>query len=148
MAPKKDAPSVGMSSGTGSANNAEVKDFDTAPMTRAEMEKYQREYTQKLNKNIVEISASVVDNFKSIPKPVLRDGIPVLEEDGDMKYYPSHFTCKLAFNGGEKEISISEEWYNDLEIGSTRYLFVGRMGLVKSYGKESIDVIFQNFTEI
>ena len=150
MSEKAKAPKVSAKSGSGAVNNVEVGDFDVAPLTREEIEKIQRDYTRKLNKNSIELSASVVERISSTPNPIHdKDGNPVVDDiTGEIKHYPITYSVKLAFNGGEKEISVSEQWFNELKMSGERYMFVGRLGMVRKYGKESIDTIFTSYTEI
>jgi len=131
-------------------NNVELKNYDIPAGCDEKMYQQimeQMKAHQRLQrKNNVELAGEVVEKRETEPKPIMdKDGNPVIDENGQLKTYPANYFIKIAFNGGEKEIKVDSKWYSDIELNEM-YLFTGRLGLVKSFGKETIDVIFQNYT--
>ena len=132
----------------------ELQDIEAKAFTVEEMRAEQREYTKKLNTNRFELSAEVIEISSTTPKPICdrETKQPIIDEaTGEMRFYPPVFTMVIAFKGGQKEVRINEQWYNDFKdvIGQgNRYMFTGRFGMVKNFGKETIDSIFQNYTLI
>ena len=130
----------------------ELQDFEAKTLTVEEMRAEQREYTKKLNTNRFELSAEVIEISATTPKPICdrETKQPLIDEaTGEMRFYPPVFTMIVAFNGGQMEKRISEQWYNDFKdvIGQgNRYIFTGRFGIVKNFGKETVEPVFQNYT--
>ena len=56
-------------------------------------------------------------------------------------------SCKVAFIGGEVEIPLNSEQYKTVKVGEM-YLFTGRQGLIKSFGSESVGVVYDTIEEI
>ena len=127
-----------------------IEDKDVSPqMTMEEMKNEMKAYQLKLNRNIVELAGSIAEKSQTTPKPIMRDGQEVInEETGEIRFYPVNYSIKISFDGGLKEIPVSEDWFNSLKMDGTRYMFTGRLALVKVYGKESVDVKFSNYSEI
>jgi len=139
----------------GSANNTneKIQNYDIpAGMTEEQFNailEQQRKMLDLRSKNSVELAGIIVEKRQTEPKMIIdkETGNPVVDENGQVKFYKANFFVKIAFTGGEKEINISEEWFHSLDYNRT-YLFTGRLGLVRQFGKEVVDTIFHNFIEL
>lgn len=77
----------------------------------------------------------------------MKDGLPVMDAQGNPLFYDSRCTCKIAFVGGEVETPITMEQYATLQEGNL-YLLKGRQGIIKSFGSESVGVVYNVIEEL
>lgn len=106
-----------------------------------------REYLKLTQTNTVKLAGTVVSNYQSEPKAKMKDGMIVLNDLGEAQYYPSRCSVKVAFTGGEVEIPISQAQFTTTKVGEM-YLFSGRQGLIKSFGSESVGVVYDTIEEL
>lgn len=106
-----------------------------------------REYMKLTQTNKVELAGTVVSNYVSEAKPRMKDGVQMVDSQNNPLFYEPRMSCKVAFVGGEIEIPLSKDQYDKVKIGEM-YLFVGRLGLVKSFGSESISYVFNTIEEL
>jgi hypothetical protein len=112
-----------------------------------EMKNQAREYIKLTQTNSVKLAGTIVSNYQSEPKPRLKDNLPVMDDQGNQQFYAPRSSCKVSFNGGEVEIPLTTEQFNTLKVGEM-YLFSGRLGLVKSFGSESVSYVFSTIEEL
>lgn len=112
-----------------------------------EMKNQAREYIKLTQTNSVKLAGTIVSNYQSEPKPKLQNNLPVMDDQGNQQFYAPRSSCKVSFNGGEVEIPLTNEQFNTLNVGEM-YLFSGRLGLVKSFGNESISYVFSTIEEL
>lgn len=112
-----------------------------------EVKNQTREYIKLTQTNQVKLAGTVVSNYQSEPKPVLKDNLPVIDADGNQKFYAPRSSIKVAFTGGEIEIPITQAQYTTTKVGEM-YLFSGRQGIVKSFGSESVGVVYDTIEEL
>lgn len=112
-----------------------------------EMKNQARKYIKLTQTNIVKLAGTIVSNYQSEPKPKLQNNLPVMDDQGNQQFYAPRSSCKVSFNGGEVEVPLTTDQYNTLKVGEM-YLFMGRLGLVKSFGNESISYVFSTIEEL
>ena len=112
-----------------------------------EIKNQARDYIKLTQTNIVKLAGTIVSNYQSEPKPKLQNNLPVMDDQGNQLFYAPRSSCKVSFNGGEVEIPLTIDQYNKLKVGEM-YLFSGRLGLVKSFGNESISYVFSTIEEL
>lgn len=114
-----------------------------------EMKNQAREYIKLTQTNVVKLAGTIVSNYQSEPKPKMKDNLPVIDEHGNQQFYAPRSSCKVSFNGGEIEIPLKSEQYEILKgKEGEMYLFTGRLGLVKSFGNESVSYVFSTIEEL
>lgn len=106
-----------------------------------------REYIKLTQTNKVSLAGTVVSNYVSEPRPKMKDGLPVMDANNEPQFYAPRMSCKVAFTGGEVEIPLTSEQFAKVKLGEM-YMFTGRQGLVKSFGNESVGVIYDTIEEI
>lgn len=107
-----------------------------------------REFYQLTQTNSVKLACTVVSVFKSEPKPRVKDGMIVMDEKtNEPLYYPPRHSINVVFTGGAAEIPVTETQYNNIEVGGL-YMLIGRQGLVKSFGNESLGIIYDSISKI
>lgn len=116
-------------------------------LSMEEMKNQARDYIKLTQTNVVKLAGTIVSNYQSEPKPKMKDGMMVLDNQNNPQFYDPRSSCKVSFNGGEVEIPLTTEQYNMLKVGEM-YLFSGRLGLVKSFGSESISYVFNTIEEL
>lgn len=106
-----------------------------------------REYIKLTKTNVVRTAATVVSKTKGDARPKMKDNVHQVDGNGNLQYYPAPLSCKLIFNGGEDEMDLTSDQFEKLEVGEL-YMFVGRRGTVKSFGKESLGIVYDSIEEI
>ena len=114
---------------TGSTNNEEIKDFDG----QANQQQDFKAYLKKLNANEVKLGGEVVKTEVIKGNPVVKDGVPALDNDGNQRYYKDKYQVTIAYKGGEATFPIDERLFDTL-LPNENYLFVGRVGEVSTFG--------------
>lgn len=117
------------------------------PLTMADIKEAARNYALLCETNEVKLAAVVTRKYQSEPRPRMKDGIPVHDRDGNPLFYDPRCEVTVAFTGGEKVIPVSLADYSRIDEGR-RYMFKGRIGLVKSFGSETVDVSFSTIEEL
>jgi len=137
------------------ANNVPLKDMSpngqVVSMTLDEQKRQLREMLSRLNRNIIELGVTVVS------KRIVQGGIvfekdsnnkktetPRIDEFGNEVRYPDTNYITLSFRGGSKEYPVSEDFYNSVDVGG-EYLFKGRLGAVRSFGKTDFDIVWNSY---
>lgn len=124
---------------TGSANNEEIKDFDG----QANQQEDFKAYLKKLNSNEVRLGGEVVKTELVKGNPVIKDGVPSLDSDGNQRYYKDKYQVTIAYKGGEAVFPIDERLFDTL-LPNENYLFVGRVGEVSTFGNLHIGIKIQS----
>jgi len=106
-----------------------------------------REYIKLTQTNVVKLAGTVVSNYQSEPKPKMKDGMLIMNEAGEPTFYAPRSSIKVAFTGGEIEIPITQAQYTTTKVGEM-YLFSGRQGIIKSFGNESVGVVYDTIEEL
>ncbi len=114
---------------TGSTNNEEIKDFDGQVNQQQDF----KAYLKKLNANEVKLGGEVVKTEVIKGNPVIKDGVPALDNDGNQRYYKDKYQVTIAYKGGEATFPIDERLFDTL-LPNENYLFVGRVGEVSTFG--------------
>lgn len=114
-----------------------------------EMKNQAREYIKLTQTNTIKLAGTIVSVYQSEAKPKMKDGMIVLDGNNNPQFYAPRSSCKISFNGGEIEIPLASEQYETLKgKEGEMYLFTGRLGLVKSFGNESISYVFSTIEEL
>lgn len=118
-------------------------DYDTKPLTVADIQEQTRIYMERLNTNKVQIAGCVAGKRKSEPKPKIdkKTNEHILNEDGSPAFWSPYYYVVLAFQGGEMSVQVQDDWYEVLQVGQN-VLFEGRKGL--SFG--DVRDVFHTFT--
>lgn len=114
---------------TGSANNEEVIDYDGQSNQKEDF----KAYLKKLNANEVKLGGEVIKTELIKGNPVIKDGVPALDNDGNQRYYKDKYQVTIAYKGGEAVFPIDEKLFDTL-LPNENYLFVGRVGEVSTFG--------------
>jgi hypothetical protein len=134
-------------------NNVEVKDMSPLvgddDIEMAQFLRMQKKFDALINANEIKLSARVVkiDVIKGKERTDKATGVPLVDEFGQIRCYPDRYIATLAFQGGALEYGCNEDMYNELELNST-YLFKGRIGFIKEYGKEVTSPIFSSWQKV
>lgn len=121
----------------------DLMDYDTKPLTQADVMEQTRLYMEKYNTNDVRIAGDIRSKYLGEAKQKMsRDAegkytIPVFSDDGSPVLKEPYRSVTIAFNGGEMSIAVSAEMFENVDIGK-RYLFEGVKGV--SFG--SVQDIF------
>lgn len=124
-------------------------------LTEAQVHQMIAKENQKLEKkqqqreeNVIRLGARVIDlQEKKGSAKVSKDGQPMLGKDNEPLLYPSTYKVTIQFFGGSIESTINETIFSELQVNRT-YFIEGYFGMVKDFGKESIQPIFNTFTQI
>jgi len=73
--------------------------------------------------------------------------MPIIDDNGESRRYPSKYYITLAFTGATLELEIDEVQYDELLV-TKRYFCVGYLSLFKVFGKEQVLPRFSQFTEL
>lgn len=106
-----------------------------------------REYVQLTRTNKVETAVTVVSKSIGDARQKMKDGVPVLDKDGNELFYPAPLSCKVIFTGGEDEISLTKEQFDKIKHGEM-YMFIGRRGMVREFGRESMGIVYDSIEEL
>ncbi|MDT8339113.1 MAG: hypothetical protein RQ763_07930 [Sulfurimonas sp.] len=118
----------------GKAVNDNEQDFDTKPLTIADVQEQTRIYLERISTNKISIAGIVREKRKTDPKMKMKrvDGKytdePVLDENGQAQFWEPKYYLNIAFEGGELDLPIEASWYNSLDVGN-RALFDGHKGV-------------------
>lgn len=123
-------------------------DFDSKPLTIADVHEQTRIYMERISTNKVQIAGKVTDMRKTEPKMKYKkdkDGKntdePLLDENGHAQFWDSRHYVALAFEGGQLDIQIKPDWATSITVGN-RVLFEGVKGL--NFG--SVQDVFHSYT--
>ena len=118
-------------------------DYDTKPLTVADIQEQTRIYMDRLNTNKVSIAGTIISKRVSDLKPKIdkKTVEHITNEDGSPAFWSPYYSVTIAFKGGETSINVLEAWYPLLEFGQD-VLFEGRKGL--SFG--NISDVFHSYT--
>ena len=110
--------------------NNTAMDFDSKPLTIADVQEQTRIYMERMNTNKVLIAGSITSKRKSDPKPKIdkKTNEQMFNEDGSPAFWSPYYYVILAFQGGEISVNVLDDWYAELQIGQN-VLFEGRKGL-------------------
>lgn len=126
-------------------NNVESDsvDFDSKPLTVADIQEETRRYLDRLRTNKIAIAGEIRSKRKSEPKPKIdkKTGEHILNEDGSPAFWSPYYYVVLAFQGGEISIQVQDDWFPFLDIGAS-VLFEGCKGL--SFG--NVADVYHNYT--
>lgn len=133
-------------------NNIEIKDMSPKIDGDMDMEtflKLQKKFDELINANEIRLSSKIVNKTIINGKERLdkATGVPIVDEFGQPRYYPSRYIVTLSFQGGSLEYGCDEIMYNELDLNST-YLFKGRIGFIKEYGKDVTSPIFASWQKV
>lgn len=123
---------------TGSANNEEIMDFDGQVNQKEDF----KSYLKKLNANDVRLGGEVLKTELLKGNPVLKDGVPVLDNDGNPRRYKDKYQVTIVYKGGEATFPIDEKLFDTL-LPNENYLFVGRVGEVSTFGNTHTGIKIQ-----
>ena len=113
----------------------ELKDLTKAPLlTIEDVQREQMALMRKLTANEVRLAGTIrglrvsegKQRFKKDDKGNYTDE-PVLDDQGNVQFWANKYYVTLAFEGGELDILVSEDSYNNLQMGN-RVLFEGSKG--------------------
>lgn len=109
-------------------------DFDAKPLTISDIQEQTRIYMERMTTNKVLLAGAVRGRRVTEPKLKYKRGLDgrytdemVLDENGFAQYWASKYYVSLAFEGGEIDLLVERDWYDNLNIGS-RVLFEGAKG--------------------
>ena len=114
---------------TGSANNEEVIDYDAQFNKKEDF----KAYFKKLNANEVKLGGEVISTELIKGNPVMKDGVPVLDNNGNQRFYKDKYQVTIAYRGGEATFPIDEKLFDTL-LPNENYHFIGRVGEVSTFG--------------
>ena len=117
------------------------------PLTPEDVKEQAREYLKLTQTNVVKLAGTVISNFQSEPKPRMQNNVQMVDANGNLLFYAPRSSIKVSFMGGEIEVPVTSDQFNTTPLNST-CLFTGRLGLVKSFGSESITYIFDTIEEL
>lgn len=123
---------------TGSANNEEIMDFDGQVNQKEDF----KSYLKKLNANDVRLGGEVLKTELLKGNPLLKDGVPVLDNDGNPRRYKDKYQVTIVYKGGEATFPIDEKLFDTL-LPNENYLFVGRVGEVSTFGNTHTGIKIQ-----
>lgn len=114
---------------TGSANNEELIDYDGQSNQKEDF----KAYLKKLNANEVKLGGEVIKTELIKGNPVIKDGVPALDNDGNQRYYKDKYQVTIAYKGGEATFQIDERLFDTL-LPNENYHFIGRVCEVSTFG--------------
>lgn len=123
---------------TGSANNEAVIDFEKETSKKEDF----KAYLKKLNANEVRLGGEVIKTELIKGNPVLKDGVPVLDDKGNQRFYKDKYQVVIAYKGGEATFPIDEKLFDTL-LPNENYLFIGRVGEVSTFGNTHTGIKIQ-----
>lgn len=124
---------------TGSVNNEEIIDYDGQVNQKSEF----KSYLKKLNANEVKLGGEVIKTELIKGNPVIKDGAPVLDNDGNPRRYKDKYQVTIVYKGGEATFPIDERLFDTL-LPNENYLFVGRVGEVSTFGNTHTGIKIQS----
>lgn len=124
---------------TGSTNNEEIVDYDGQVNQKIEF----KSYLKKLNANEVKLGGEVIKTELIKGNPVIKDGAPVLDNDGNPRRYKDKYQVTIVYKGGEATFPIDERLFDTL-LPNENYLFVGRVGEVSTFGNTHTGIKIQS----
>jgi len=110
-------------------------------LTPEDIKNQAREYLKLTQTNVVKLAGTVISHYQSEPKPRMQNNVQMVDANGNLLFYAPRSSLKVVFTGGEIEVPVTSEQYESTPLNTT-CLFTGRLGLVKSFGNESITYIF------
>lgn len=115
----------------------------------AKFKEMQKKYEKLVNSNTLLLSAELKTKEVKQGSEVKdkKTGQPIVDDMGQVKYYPDTYILGFIFKGGFIEYKCSLEMYKSLEVNKT-YLLKGYIGVIKEYGKDVISPIFQAWQEV
>lgn len=123
---------------TGSANNEEIVDFDGQVNQKQDF----KAYLKKLNANDVRLGGEVVKTELIKGNPVIKDGVPALDNDGNPRRYKDKYQVTIAYKGGKATFPVDERLFDTL-LPNENYLFIGRVGEVSTFGNSHTGIEIQ-----
>lgn len=123
---------------TGSTNNEEVIDFDKQVEKKDDF----KAYLKKLNANEVKLGGEVINTELIKGNAVMKDGVPVMDNLGNQRFYKDKYQVTIAYKGGEATFPIDEKLFDTL-LPNENYLFVGRVGEVSTFGNAHTGIKIQ-----
>ena len=114
---------------TGSTNNEEIKDFDG----QANQQQDFKAYLKRLNANEVKLGGEVIKTELIKGNPVMKDGVPVLDNAGNQRFYKDKYQVVVAYKGGEATFPIDEKLFDTL-LPNENYHFIGRVCEISTFG--------------
>ena len=124
---------------TGSANNEEVIDFDK----QVDKKEGFKAYLKKLNANDVRLGGEVIKTELIKGNPVVKDGVPALDNEGNPRRYKDKYQVTIAYKGGKATFPIDERLFDTL-LPNENYLFIGRVGEVSTFGNSHTGIEIQS----
>jgi hypothetical protein len=124
---------------TGSANNEEVIDFDKQVDKKEDF----KAYLKKLNANDVRLGGEVINTELIKGNAVMKDGVPVMDNLGNQRFYKDKYQVIIAYKGGEATFPIDEKLFDTL-LPNENYLFIGRVGEVSTFGNVHTGIKIQS----
>ncbi|MDD2896906.1 MAG: hypothetical protein PHG81_12890 [Aliarcobacter sp.] len=124
---------------TGSTNNEEVIDFDKQVEKKDDF----KAYLKKLNANEVKLGGEVINTELIKGNAVMKDGVPVMDNLGNQRFYKDKYQVTIAYKGGEATFPIDEKLFDTL-LPNENYLFVGRVGEVSTFGNVHTGIKIQS----
>lgn len=120
-----------------------IKDYDSKPLTIADVQEQTRIYIERICTNKVSLAGVVRGKNISEPKPKIdkKSGEHILGDDGSPAYWSPYHYVTIAFEGGELDVQVEAEWHMSLQMGN-RVLFDGCKGL--KFGK--VADVFHTYT--
>lgn len=133
-------------------NNVEIKDMSPKIDGDMDMEtflKLQKKFDELINANEIRLSSKIVNKtvINGKERTDKATGLPIVDEFGQVRCYPNRYIVTLSFQGGSLEYGCDENMYNELDLNST-YLFKGRIGFIKEYGKDVTSPIFASWQKV
>lgn len=133
-------------------NNIEIKDMSPKIDGDMDMEtflKLQKKFDELINANEIRLSSKIVNKtvINGKERTDKATGLPIVDEFGQVRCYPNRYIVTLSFQGGSLEYGCDENMYKELDLNST-YLFKGRIGFIKEYGKEVTSPIFASWQKV
>lgn len=134
------------------ANNVEIKDMSPKIDGDMDMEtflKMQKKFDELINANEIKLSSKIVNKtvINGKERTDKTTGAPLVDDFGQPLRYPNRYIVTLSFQGGSLEYGCDENMYNELDLNST-YLFKGRIGFIKEFGKEITSPIFASWQKV
>ncbi len=106
-----------------------------------------REYIKLTQRNIVELAGTAIMKQEIKGKVKMKDGLPVLDIEGNEIHYPSIYQLKIVFTGGELQTNIDEDMFKKVKEGDM-YLLKGRIGMVREFGQDKIGWYFTSIEDL
>lgn len=121
--------------------NGDIQNYQ--PLTAQDIQEQMRLYMERLTTNSVRVAGVIRALNVSKPKQKFdkQTNEPLLDEGGNPIFWDSYYYATIAFEGGELDVQILVDWYDNLKLGS-RVLFEGVKGI--KFGK--VHDIFHTYT--